>query len=120
MAQASFQLGPAAGPVLAALTAQAGSPALETRVFGPLPRPVAAQATLVHGEAVLWLVNETGEKQPVLVGELGEARACALVRFIGETPAAGPVLGEGAVAEGILRVELKPYEVCEVNLGRKP
>jgi outer membrane protein assembly factor BamB len=118
--EACFTLGPGAQPVLQALSAAAGSPLLPTKLFGLPPLPVRAQAALVKGEPVLWLVNQTAEKQTVLVGGVEGRTEVGLVRFVGEEPPAGAVAGRAAVSRGVLRLELAPYEVCEVNLGHRP
>ena len=118
--EVSLKLGPAAQPVLAAFAQQTGSALLQTRRFGTSPLPVRAQAVLVQGERVLWLVNETPDQRTVLVGGLQGMTQARLRRFIGENPPAGPVEGTAGVTHEVLRLELAPYEVCEVNLGKQP
>lgn len=118
--EASFNAGGASEAVLQALGAQAGGSVLTTQRFGVEPLPVRAQGVLVQGERRLWLVNMTADAQPVLVGGLGEAESAALRRFVGTEPAGSAVTGEAEVVREVLRLELAPYEVCEVTLNPRP
>ncbi len=118
--EASFSAGPASQPVLEALAAQAGSPALATQLFGLSPSPVRAGAALVGGEQRLWLINQTPDPQTVLVGGLGALAQAPLRRFLGTEPLASPIEATATVAREVLCLELEPYEVCEVNLGQRP
>jgi hypothetical protein len=119
--EVSFRGGSAERPVLTALALQAGSPVLQTRVYGQPPLAVRTQAALVKGEEVLWLVNQTAEKQEVLVGgQEHDGAAGLLQRFLAETPAAGPVRGQATADHGVIRLTLEPYEVCEVSFAPSP
>jgi hypothetical protein len=119
VSEVSFKLWPATQPVLAVLAQQASSPLLQTQRFGTSPLPVSAQVAMMQGERVLWLVNKTPDRQITLVEGLEGLAQVRLRRFIGENPPAAPVDAAAEVTSQVLRLELAPFEVLEVNLGKQ-
>jgi hypothetical protein len=116
--EAAFDVGPGyARLVQERLATYAGAEVLASTFDGPLPQPVEALAVANQGATVIWLVNLKGvPQQHVVIRVPGSATRARLSRINEKTRLDQSLpVEEVSVRAGELRLDLAPYEVCEIT-----